>query len=288
MAGVAVRALAVATLVVAASGCAGSGREARTAPAPPVSALTAPAPALLRRLIALETGMPVKGSRTSGVDQICLTRVGGKQKTCSAAETAKAARQFRAWQAALRPALGETPETIAALRLAGGRRIVLVAWWTRTGALCLETGDASTSGGTSGAFGPCLGAAARASGQKQSPSYACDAICLHSSHTRSGYLLAGTVAPSATALAVTDSRGATTTYPLTGPRVPHGSSRVFMASLSAHDWRRLSLRRGSTVLASRIMPRAQAAIEDCEEQYGDHGAKLEGCMSAATGSTFPP
>lgn len=279
---------AVRALAAAAAGCAGSGHRASTVPAPPVGALDTPAPLTLRRLIALETGVPVKGSSTSGMDQICVTKVGGTQKTCSAAETAKAARQFRAWQAALRPVLGETPTSIAALRLAGGRRMLLVAWWTRTGALCLETGDPSRFGGASGAFGPCLAAAARASGEKQSPFYACDALCLHSSRAGSGYLLAGTVAGNATALAVTDSRGTTTTYPLTGPRVPQAASRVFMAELGAHDWRRLSLRRGEAVLASRAMPRTQGAIEDCEERHGDHGAKLEGCLRTATGSTFPP
>jgi hypothetical protein len=174
---------------------------------------------------------------------------------------------------------------VAALRLPYGFRRLLIAWWSRTGLLCMSATGAS-AGGVNAPFGPCVVAGDRAAGYPDDPlSPRCRVICLHSGFDSvagtEGYYLAGTVPLDATALRVTVRGGDVTTYPLRGPRLPETTSRIFMAELGASGWRRVELVRGTSVVATETMSPKMAAFWDCVERYPAGSSKRRVCSAKA-------
>ena len=232
-----------------------------------------------------------KGADLTGSFMCVVPATSTKVKKCTAAElVAGRASQLR-YQAAVAPAQGQEPRTVAALRLPDGFRELLIAWWSPSGLLCMSA--ARVSGGTlNPPFGPCVVAGERAAGYPENPlSPRCRAVCLSAGLENvagaEAYYLAGIVPPSATALRVTVGGGDVTTYPLRGPLLLGTGSRVFMTTLGAHNWRRVDLFRGTRVVATQTMLPKMAAFEDCEDKYEGDLAKLRACSAKAEAAAGP-
>lgn len=280
------RVAAGAAGVLLLAGCGGAAH--RTAAPPPVRAVDEALPQNLQGQLDGMLGLPQpKGSDVS-VSEMCVVKLTAKMKPrpCTPAEIAAGRVKARRFEQAIVPAQAEAPRVVAALRLPYGFRELLIAWWTRSGRLCMSTAGVS-AGNMDEPFGPCVAAADRAAGYPADPrNPPCGAVCLSVGNENvagtNGYYLAGTVPPGATALRVTVGGGSVTTYPLRGPLIPGTHRRVFMAETGAHAWRRLEILSGKTVVATQEMPPREAAFQDCEERYAASDfSKLRACSAKA-------
>lgn len=231
--------------LVAVLALAGCGSSNHRAAAPPIRAVNATPDRQLRvELELFLQSAPASAHVRSGFD---VWDSAGHVKP-TAAQLAHLQAEIAARRAAEQPGRGSQPRVVARLPLAGGGEASFVAWRNRRGALCTFTQvtDASGSGGgTPG--GRCVSTAAHLS----SP---CAAICLGSFGEGDPvrFVLSGTVAAGADALAVTTVGGRTATYPLTGPRL--GTRRVFLLDLGATEWRRLTLYRNGSIVGRTSLP----------------------------------
>jgi hypothetical protein len=258
-------------------------------PAPAIARADAPAP---HQSLDLLRPASTATSGSSGQDvwvtvsnggSVCSFSSGGAAPTAPSTtstctpptpeQTARLEAEQKRWLAAVQPAAGSTPRTVATLSLAGGGAVSFVAWKTSSGSACwitqIEVGE---GGGGGGPNGPCSrDASAQPTGGDPSP---CDALCLDSSGggdgSTSDYVLAGTVPLTAEAIRVTLAGGARATYPLVGPELPGWSDRrIFILDLGhADDWRTLELVQAGAVVRTERMPAVQAASQDCSAKLG--------------------
>lgn len=284
------RVAAGAAAVLLLAGCGGAAH--RTAAPPPVKAVNETPPRDVLAQIDQLTGVTPPTGSDVNLAQLCVVLVKqtakAKPRHCTAAEISAGQAQTRRFQQALAPAQAEAPRVVAVLRLPYGFRQLLIAWWTRSGRLCMSAAGSLTSA-IDQPFGPCRAVADRAYGNRSmdDPSVPpCAAVCLYaglgSLAGTTGYYLAGTVPGDATSLRVTVGGGAVTTYPLRGPFLAGTGSRIFMARIGPRDWRKLEVLRDKTVVSTQAMSPRTAAFQDCEEKYsGSSFAKLRSCSVKA-------
>jgi hypothetical protein len=232
-----------------------------------------------------------KGSHLTGSFMCAVSVTSTKVRKCTAAELVAGRASQRRYQAALAPAAGQKPAAVAALRLPYGYRELLIAWRSASGLLCMSAARVSV-GTVDAPFGPCVVAGDRAAGYPADPlSPRCRAVCLSAGFDdvagTNSYYLAGTVPPSATALRVTLGGGRVITYPLQGPLLTGTKSRVFMAKLGAHGWRRIDLLRGKTVVATETMAPKMVAFWNCQDKYAGSLARAHACSTKAEAAVGP-
>jgi hypothetical protein len=191
-------------------------------------------------------------------------------------EQAQAKADEQRYDDAIRPGPDTPPRVLAKLSLSRGGTEYFILWRTANGSLCWDTDEESDDGGGGGGpVGPCTTDALTPEATDQLAKYGpkCDALCLESDGGSNGdgpdlYVLAGTVPATADAIRVTQAGGATATYPRVGPTIAGSDRRVFLLDLGTHDWRKLELVRGSSVVETEAMPPFEAASEDCSDRVG--------------------
>ena len=160
-------------------------------------------------------------------------------------------RQEEKLEKATAPARGSEPRAIARLRLdqrGPGSRLLLIAWKSQSGELCLaddemiEKGNGDGAGGGGGPFGPCV------------PGERCGEICLSFAGIGFGTewmnSTVGVFPAKADLLRMTFDGGREATYELDGPLVPgFPEYRVFMLDLGGGVETRLELFEGNKLIA---------------------------------------
>jgi hypothetical protein len=282
-------------IVLVAGGC-GGGAAHRTAAAPPVRAVDEAPPAQARQelaqyLVAWKPGSASGLTTKLKTQVVCGVTGNGKTVPCTTAQIARLQALGLRYARAVSLARGESPRVAAVLRLPYGYRELLLVWHGSGGRLCLSATE-DPGGDLVEPFGPCLRAARLPFQYTADPLQPCDAICLGNGSVEtvgaSKFVLAGTVAPAATAIRVTVGGGAVTTYPLRGPLLRGTRSRVFMTVLGVRNWRTIELLHGSTILATKTMPPRMAGYSDCSEEYGaTDRAKYAACVAKVKASTKP-
>jgi hypothetical protein len=264
------------------------GAPHRTAAPPPIRAADAAPPPLVLQDLRQNLDLASTGAATTSMHTtFSCDAGGGKTRPCTKAEIARIGAVTRLYDRATTPTRMSAVRVVAVLRLPYGYRELLLAWPTRSGRQCLSVAQ-DPGGGASSPFGPCLRVLPGANlgsfglGDALEP---CGAICLSSWTVEVGlpskYVLAGTVAPRATALRVTVGGGAVTTYPLRGPLLHGAHERIFMAVVGLRSWRRLELLRGTSVVATQVMSAREAAFQDCTELLDNDFTKLKECDAKA-------
>jgi hypothetical protein len=253
-----------------------------TEPPPPITAIDEPAPELVEWSLNAMFSEPItdddKNENTKAaditVDCATSTSIGGSTEDeseettadCPPPLTAEQSEELRqmqkTWRAALSPAPGTHPRSIAELPLTTGGRAVFVTWRNSAGELCTETETETDGGGGGGSpSGPCLSAGF---------GLECGQMCVASSGSGGAeglqYLLTGLVPAGGEAARVKLAGGAIRTFPLTGPVIPGSGFRALMIELGRRDWRSLELIENGRVTERTEMPAAQAAMEDCMDE----------------------
>ena len=171
-------------------------------------------------------------------------------------------RQDEEFKRATTPAKGSESRAIARLRLEQGAhaRLLLIAWKSSPGELCLaDEEEDDEGGGGGGPFGPCV------------PGGHCREICLTYSGSLVGNEWVNTVAgvfpAKADLLRITFDGGRVSAYKLNGPLVPgFPEYRVFMLDLGDGLETRLQLFRGDTQIAEEKRSDAEIRMERCSRR----------------------
>jgi hypothetical protein len=235
-------------------------------PAPPIVAVDEAAPDGV--LWFLRT-LPSTSDGEGGIHAYCgadgVEESGDAEESCplTPEQQAEAEEQERAWLAAVRPAPGSEPRTIAKLSLSDGGTVRFIVWHNAAGELCtdIEEDSPDGSGGGGGPGGPCIPAHPN-----------CGEVCVES--TGEGnlddlrYVLTGFVPSEADNVRITLKGGEVKLYPLNGPVVDGTNRRILMLELGKRDWRRVEALRGDRLVAAGDLPRELVAYDDCEDKAG--------------------